>query len=130
MCGPPASFAKPCLTTRRQRMHAYETAEGPTTDRLMAVRSRCTAAATAALLLATCCFLSPAAAQTAEPPSASQQAAPPAPAKPSAAARQNARAPGYYVEFRTAQIGLYGHSYAAYGRVDARGNPASAEYAD
>ena len=50
--------------------------------------------------------------------------------KARAAVRQNVRAAGYYVEFRTGQIGLYGHSYAAYGRLDARGNPASAEYAD
>jgi hypothetical protein len=50
-------------------------------------------------------------------------------AKP-AAARPNARAAGYYVEFRTARIGLYWHSYAAFGKLEARGNPASAEYAD
>lgn len=112
-------------------MHAYETAEGQNPDRWPAVRCRATVATTAALIaapiLAVCCFLSPAAAQTAAQPAASQ---PPAPAKPAAAARPNVRAAGYYVEFRTGQIGLYGHSYAAYGRLDARGNPASAEYAD
>src|SRR5229473_1185570 len=37
---------------------------------------------------------------------------------------------GYYVEFRVAQIGLYGHSYVAYGRLDGRGQPADFHYAD
>src|SRR5215470_2908752 len=37
---------------------------------------------------------------------------------------------GYYVEFRVAQIGLYGHSYVAYGRLDARGQSADFHYAD
>jgi hypothetical protein len=36
----------------------------------------------------------------------------------------------YYVEFRVARIGLYGHSYAAYGRLDRRGNPENTSYAD
>jgi hypothetical protein len=81
----------------------------------------------AALVLTTGLFVTPAASQSSEQPSASQ---PPASAKPPAAPRQNARAAGHYVEFRTGQIGLYGHSYAVYGRLDARGNPASAEYAD
>ncbi len=36
----------------------------------------------------------------------------------------------YYVEFRVAQIGAYGHSYVAYGRLDARGKPANVHYAD
>ena len=103
-------------------MHAYATAEGQSLERLPAVRGRKTAAMTAALVFAACCYLTPAAAQTSDQPSA--------PAKPEAAARQNARAAGHYVEFRTGQIGLYGHSYAVFGRLDARGNPASAEYAD
>ncbi len=79
------------------------------------------AATIAALVLTTGLFVTPAAAQSSEPA---------APAKPAPTVRQNVRAAGYYVEFRTGQIGLYGHSYAAYGRLDARGNPASAEYAD
>jgi hypothetical protein len=37
---------------------------------------------------------------------------------------------GYYIEFRAAEIGTYGHSYVVYGRLDARGRPASASYAD
>jgi hypothetical protein len=37
---------------------------------------------------------------------------------------------GYYVEFRVARIGLYGHSYVAYGRLDARRQPADFHYAD
>jgi hypothetical protein len=36
----------------------------------------------------------------------------------------------YYVEFRVADNGLYGHSYVAYGRLNAAGQPASADYAD
>lgn len=36
----------------------------------------------------------------------------------------------YYVEFRVAQIGVYGHSYAAYGPLNANGQPAGAHYAD
>src|SRR5215471_12038798 len=36
----------------------------------------------------------------------------------------------YYIEFRVARIGLYGHSYVAYGRLNARGQPADSHYAD
>lgn len=36
----------------------------------------------------------------------------------------------YYVEFRTAVDGVYGHSYIAYGRLDTLGKPATAAYAD
>ena len=36
----------------------------------------------------------------------------------------------YYVEFRAADIGVYGHSYIAYGRLGANGRPASVQYAD
>ena len=36
----------------------------------------------------------------------------------------------YYVEFRAAVDGLYGHSYIAYGRLNTLGQPASAAYAD
>jgi hypothetical protein len=36
----------------------------------------------------------------------------------------------YYVEFRVAVDGVYGHSYIAYGRLDRLGRPASASYAD
>jgi hypothetical protein len=36
----------------------------------------------------------------------------------------------YYVEFRVAVNGVYGHSYIAYGRLDSRGRPATAAYAD
>lgn len=44
--------------------------------------------------------------------------------------RQRTNSGLYYIEFRAARIGLYGHSYAAYGRLDARGNPATTDYAD
>jgi hypothetical protein len=108
-------------------MHADETAEGQTPDRWSAIGGRPTVVTIAALVLAACCFLTPAASQTSGQPSATQ---PPASAKPAAAPRPNARAAGHYVEFRTGQIGLYGHSYAVYGRLDGRGNPASADYAD
>ena len=36
----------------------------------------------------------------------------------------------YYIEFRVAQIGTYGHSYVAYGRLDSRGQPTDTRYAD
>jgi hypothetical protein len=36
----------------------------------------------------------------------------------------------YFIEFRAAKIGGYGHSYVAYGRLDRRGNPESTSYAD
>jgi hypothetical protein len=101
-------------------MRAYEAVEGLLPVRDRAFRGRL-AATIAALVLTTGLFVTPAASQSSEPA---------APAKPAPTVRQNVRAAGYYVEFRTGQIGLYGHSYAAYGRLDARGNPASAEYAD
>jgi hypothetical protein len=101
-------------------MCAYETVEGQSPVRQRASRGRL-AATIAALVLTTGLLVTPAASQSSEPA---------APAKPAQTVRQNVRAAGYYVEFRTGRIGLYGHSYAAYGRLDARGNPASAEYAD
>src|SRR3954447_7226890 len=36
----------------------------------------------------------------------------------------------YYIDFRVAQIGAYGHSYVAYGRLNAGGKPVDAHYAD
>jgi hypothetical protein len=36
----------------------------------------------------------------------------------------------YYVEFRVAVDGVYGHSYIAYGRLEPAGRPATATYAD
>jgi hypothetical protein len=36
----------------------------------------------------------------------------------------------YYVEFRVALDGVYGHSYIAYGRLDSFGRPVTATYAD
>ena len=50
----------------------------------------------------------------------------------SAAAEQRAAATSsdrYYIDFRVAQIGAYGHSYVAYGRLN-HGKPADAHYAD
>src|SRR4029078_11730911 len=49
-----------------------------------------------------------------------------------ATARGEQRPPAtdrYYIDFRVAQIGAYGHSYVAYGRLNARGKPADAQYA-
>ena len=37
---------------------------------------------------------------------------------------------GYFVEFRAAEIGVYGHSYIAYGRLNRRGQPTGVHYAD
>jgi hypothetical protein len=36
----------------------------------------------------------------------------------------------YYIEFRVAQIGTYGHSYVMYGRLGGNGQPADRHYAD
>jgi hypothetical protein len=36
----------------------------------------------------------------------------------------------YYIEFRVAENGIYGHSYIAYGRLNAFGQPATTTYAD
>ena len=52
----------------------------------------------------------------------------PKPVKPT---RPGPKSPGgYFIEFRAAKIGSYGHSYVAYGRLDRRGNPESPSYAD
>jgi hypothetical protein len=46
-------------------------------------------------------------------------------------ARQSPKSSGdYFIEFRAAKIGGYGHSYVAFGRLDRRGNPESTSYAD
>ncbi len=36
----------------------------------------------------------------------------------------------YYIDFRAARIGTYGHSYVAYGRLSPSGEPVDAHYAD
>lgn len=36
----------------------------------------------------------------------------------------------YYVEFRAARNGVYGHTYIAYGQLKGSGSPAIAQYAD
>jgi hypothetical protein len=36
----------------------------------------------------------------------------------------------FYIEFRVAQNGVYGHSYIAYGRLNGKGWPVTVEYAD
>jgi hypothetical protein len=49
-------------------------------------------------------------------------------AKPAKPAAQSSG--GYFIEFRAARIGIYGHSYVAYGRLDRFGNPDTTTYAD
>jgi hypothetical protein len=83
--------------------------------------------AIAALMLAAA--LMPASAQRDNP----EPLAPPPPeaAKPAKPDKPVAKSPGgYFIEFRVARIGIYGHSYAAYGRLDASGNPMNPTYAD
>jgi hypothetical protein len=45
-------------------------------------------------------------------------------------AQQPSASASYFVEFRAADMGVYGHSYLAYGRLSANGKPASVQYAD
>jgi len=66
--------------------------------------------------------VSPAAAQAVAAQTAAVQVQPAAPRAPAAG--------DYYVEFRAADIGVYGHSYIAFGRLGAGGRPASVQYAD
>lgn len=50
---------------------------------------------------------------------------------PSGKPRSDAAASGsYYIEFRAAQIGTYGHSYVVYGRLGPSGQPADRHYTD
>ena len=45
------------------------------------------------------------------------------PGKAAKPARQSPKSSGdYFIEFRAAKIGGYGHSYVAFGRLDRRGN--------
>ena len=57
-------------------------------------------------------------------------AEPQSPAPAQAAAAHPEAAGGYYIEFRTASIPAYGHSYIAYGRLNGKGQPAGTQYAD
>ena len=59
------------------------------------------------------------------PPAADGPVKPPKPARPSVQSSKT-----HFIEFRAAKIGVYGHSYVAYGRLDRRGNPTSPSYAD
>jgi hypothetical protein len=79
----------------------------------------------ASVMLVASVLLTPASAQSSDPGASIAPAG--APVLP----RQKPKSSSdYYVEFRVARIGLYGHSYAAYGRLDRRGNPESTSYAD
>jgi hypothetical protein len=81
------------------------------------------------LILAGCLWLTPASAQSSDPPAAAAPAAA-APARPAKPVRPAPAAGGYYIEFRAARIGFYGHSYVAYGRLDRQGNAETTTYAD
>ena len=62
---------------------------------------------------------------------ASDPAATGAAAKAAKPAPSSAKSAGnYFIEFRAAMIGGYGHSYVAYGSLDRRGNPEGTSYAD
>lgn len=84
----------------------------------------------AASALLSCIFLASAAA--ARPPDV--PSSPPvntAELVPTASNSTSSRSSGrYYIEFRVAEIGTYGHSYVAHGRLNDRGKPADAHYAD
>jgi len=79
------------------------------------------------LTLAAGLWLAPAFAQSSDPPAATSPAKPAKPVRPPPAAKSPG---GYYIEFRAARIGLYGHSYVAYGRLDRQGNAETTTYAD
>lgn len=51
-------------------------------------------------------------------------------AAPAAYVPGNAARASYFVEFRAAEIGVYGHSYIAYGRLNRSGQPTDVHYAD
>ncbi len=57
-------------------------------------------------------------------------AAPAQPGREGGARESRAAGGRYYIEFRAASIGTYGHTYVAYGRLDARGRPINQQYAD
>ena len=79
----------------------------------------------ASFVLAAGLLWTPASGQSSDPLAAA------APASATVLPRQKPKAAGgYYVEFRAGQIGLYGHSYAAYGRLDRHDNPVTTSYAD
>src|SRR6476660_75521 len=84
------------------------------------------AVALAAMIVAVGLMLTSASAQTT---STAEQAAPSLPtAKPVKPTAKSSD--GYFIEFRAARIGIYGHSYVAYGRLDRFGNPDTTTYAD
>src|SRR3954470_15997680 len=84
------------------------------------------AVAITTMIVAVGLMLTSASAQTS---SIAEQAAPSLPAaKPVKAAAKSFG--GYFIEFRAARIGIYGHSYVAYGRLDRFGNPDTTTYAD
>ena len=83
------------------------------------------AVAIATMMVAVGLMLTSASAQT----SSTEQAVPSLPAaKPAKPAEKSSG--GYFIEFRAARIGIYGHSYVAYGRLDRFGNPDTITYAD
>lgn len=72
--------------------------------------------------IAVCALGAFASAAMAQAPATTGAASP----KPNAAPAQGS----YYIEFRAAQIGAYGHSYVMYGRLGGNGQPADRHYTD
>jgi hypothetical protein len=88
--------------------------------RTQAGRNSSIAAVTLALLLWAICLSITPTSLRAQPAAETQQAATPAPE--GSPPKPHAAEGGYYVEFRVAQIGAYGHSYAVYGNTGGRAN--------
>ena len=63
-------------------------------------------------------------------PAGAQEQVAAAPAGPAAAPRKPAAAGAYFIEFRAAELGVYGHSYIVFGRLGPGGRPTSTQYAD
>jgi len=83
------------------------------------------AVAIATTMLAVGLMLTSASAQTSNTEQAAASLPAEKPVKPAAKSSG-----GYFIEFRAARIGIYGHSYVAYGRLDRFGNPDTTTYAD
>jgi hypothetical protein len=83
------------------------------------------AVAIATTMLAVGLMLTAASAQTSNSEQAAASLPAAKPVKPAAKSSD-----GYFIEFRAARIGIYGHSYVAYGRLDRFGNPDTTTYAD
>ena len=72
------------------------------------------------------CLMAAAVSTASVTPVSAQDTSPAAHAQPTT----SSSATPYYIEFRVATIGAYGHSYVKYGRLGAGGQPADARYTD